>query len=460
MKRSALLALAALAAALAPAAAAAQSAPAPGLTGLRYDLAGRQTGAISPDPDGSGPLPFPAVRNSYNDAGWLVKVERGALASWQSEAVAPSGWPGFTMHQKVETLHDSAGRKLRDTVSGAGGAAQGVTQYSYDSAGRLECTAVRMNASAWASLPASACTLGPEGSQGPDRISRNEYDSASRVRVVKKGVGTPLQRDEATYSFTPNGQRASLTDARGYRAEMKYDPWDRQSRWVFPSRTSPGIADQADYEEYGHDPNGNRTALRKRDGRLLLYHHDALNRVFLKEIPNSIASVRYAHDLRGLQTSAWFTWTGWAVSNAYDGFGRLISSTSNMGGTGRTVGSVYDGGGNRVRVIHPDGSFFTYEYDGLDRLKLVRENGGDPVAGFSYDPEGRRSTLASGGTASSYGYDPAGRLQSLAHNLAGTGADQSFGFAYNRAGQIVGRSGTNDSYAWTGPHSVNRPYSV
>jgi hypothetical protein len=32
---------------------------------------------------------------------------------------------------------------------------------------------------------------------------------------------------------------------------MTYDGLDRHKRWMFPSKTSPGVADQSDYEEYG-----------------------------------------------------------------------------------------------------------------------------------------------------------------------------------------------------------------
>src|SRR5687768_4447470 len=144
-------------------------------------------------------------------------------------------------------------------------------------------------------------------------------------------TGSPTSR---TASADANGQKPSLTDARGYRAEMRYDGFGRQSRWIFPSKTSAGVVNPADYEEYGYDPSGNRTSLRKRDGQRLFYTYDALNRVAIKDVPGSDRDVRYAYDLRGLQTAAWFTWTGHGVWTGYDGFGHILSTTSNMGGIG------------------------------------------------------------------------------------------------------------------------------
>ena len=45
---------------------------------------------------------------------------------------------------------------------------------------------------------------------------------------------------------------------------------DRQSCWIFPSKTTSGALGgdcaSGDFESYGYDENGNRTALRKRDG--------------------------------------------------------------------------------------------------------------------------------------------------------------------------------------------------
>ena len=143
-----------------------------------------------------------------------------------------------------------------------------------------------MNPAAFGSLP-GACTLGSEGSFGPDRITRNVYNAAGQLLMVQRAYGTTLQQNYATYTYTPNGKRASVTDANGNRAEMRYDGHDRQNRWVFPSKTTAGSVNESDYESYTFDDAGNRLSMRKRDGQTLTYQYDGLNRVTSKSVPSS-----------------------------------------------------------------------------------------------------------------------------------------------------------------------------
>lgn len=195
-----------------------------------------------------------------------------------------------------------------------------------------------MNPAAYGSLPASACTPGAEGTQGPDRITKNVYDAAGQLAQVRKAVGT-LEHGDATYSYTLNGKQEYVIDANGNRSKMEYDGIDRQAKWIFPSTTAPsafdggapatalssaGTLDTADYEQYGYDENANRTSLRKRDGSVLGYGYDALNRMTSKTAPQRVGlpatdarSVYYGYDLRGLQTYARFdSATGEGVTSA------------------------------------------------------------------------------------------------------------------------------------------------
>jgi YD repeat-containing protein len=369
----------------------------PWTTSTRFDPDGRVTGTIAPDPDGAGPLRFAAVRNRYDAAGRLIQVDTGQLADWQPESVAPASWPGFQLQRRIDAEYDALDRKTREWASD-GATILNVTEYSYDLSGRPKCTAVRMNPNAWSTPLPDKCVPGPAHPvHGADRISKNLYDAAGRLVESWEGVGTPLARREAHYTYNGNDQKLSLTDARGYRAEMTYDGHGRQSRWIFPSKTTPGLADPNDYEQYRYDPNGNRTRLRKRDGQVVGYEHDALNRVWLKTVPMFGLNVRYAYDLRGLQLSALYTGTDQGVTNAWDGFGRMTSTTTAMGAFTRTVSHKYDREGRRIETTFPDGVKVWTARDGLGRATEDYQGAhgttSNIMTAFAYNAAGQRSQI-------------------------------------------------------------------
>ena len=444
--------------------------PLPGATDTtRYvwDVMRQQVGVIGPDPDGTGALVNGATRTTYNADGQVTQVEQGTTPG-QTNA----NWTSFSVLQSATKTYDVYGRKIRDTAL-IGTTATTVTQYSYDTASQLTCTAQRMNPAVYASLPASACTQGTEGANGPDRITRNVYDLAGRLMRVERGVGTPLVQNYAIYTFSTNGQQTSVTDANGNKASMTYDGFDRQTAWNFPSKTTAGTVSTTDYEAYTYDVRGNRLTLRKRDGRIITYAYDMLDRVTSKVIPDgsglpaaATRDVYYGYDLRGLQTFARFdSVSGEGVSNSWDALGRLTSSTTTMGGTSQALSHLYNESGARIRLFWPDGQFVTYLRDGLDRIYWTQLNNTTPLFHPQYDALGRASQLyrhngADWSSPTSYGYDGLSRLTSLAHNLSGTTHDVTTTFAYNPASQVISRTPTNNAYQFTGLINVTRAYAV
>lgn len=426
----------------------AQSSPIPHTTSMRYDKMNRVTGTIEADPNAPTGANYIAVRNTYDLAGRLTKVEKGFFTTWQSEAVEPKNWTGFTVREQTVFTYDALDRKVKEALS-SGTTTYKVVQTSYDSAGRAQCVAERMNPGAFGSPPA-ACTLGTEGSFGPDRITRNVYDAANQLLKVQRAVGTTLAQDEATYTYSQNGKRMSLTDAKGFRAGMTYDGFDRQKRWIFPSKTTTGSVNTADYEEYDYDANSNRTKLRKRDTQLLLFSYDALNRVSLKDVPGTAKDVTYTYDLRGLQLSAASS-DGGTNSTAYDNAGRITSSSGRLG----TFNYRNDANGNRTRIFHPDSFYVDYAYDGMDRPSTIKENGTTTLVTFGYDTIGRRTSISRlNGANTTYVYDAVSRLDQLKQDLASTTNDATFTFSYNPDSQIVSRSVSNDAFAFlAGPAS-------
>lgn len=438
--------------------------------------AGRQPiGEIGPDPDGAGALPFAAVRRQFNPDGLLVQEDRGGATAQTLAALN-----AMAVHVTKTTSYDRRGRKL--TEMSAGGADKTLVQYSYGYKGLLDCVAVRMNAAAYASLPASACTLTAQGTAGPDRITKNVYDAAGQLVQVRKAVGTSLEQAYATYSYTPDGKQQDVIDANGNRTQLVYDGFDRQSKSIYPSASpvsgfdgstpatalaTAGAVNAGDYEQYGYDPNGNRTSLRKRDGSLLTYSYDALNRMMVKSVPQRAGlpatharSVYYGHDLGGLQLYARFdSATGEGVTNSWDALGRQTSSTLSMNGVARTVSYQYDAKGNRTQVMLPDGNYTDYTYDGLDRPLTILRSGSATVASYTYNAAGQRSGF-NGGVSTAYGYDGIGRVTSIGNTLANTAYNNSYGFAYNPASQIIQLSNSNNAFAFAEAYNVNRNYSV
>ncbi len=427
----------------------------------RYDEHGRHTWEIGPaDAAGVRLARYFDLRPSDDKVNY---VDEGSVPSPTSTSL--------TVFRRIEHDYDPRRNPERETLS-AGGLPHTVVQRTFDLRGRLDCEARRMNPDAFVSLPVSACTLGTAGSFGPDRITRNVYDAAGQLLVVQRAYGTTLQQNYATYTYTANGKRQTVKDANNNLSTFEYDGFDRLTKLRFPvATTGANQSSTTDHELYEYDAVGNRTELTKRDGRKITYSYDALNRLRVKTVPTSVSgapgySVYSGYDVRGLLTHARFgSDSGAGITNTYDGFGWLRTSSSNMGGVARTVISDnYDVHGNRGRITHPDGAFFEYAYDDADRLFHLSENGPSiTLASIFYDGQGRRDELdrdATGATTG-YDYDPISRLELLTHDLdgTGTGSDVAMDFDYNPASQIVTRTLTNEAYEFPLTSSV-KSYSV
>lgn len=190
-----------------------------------------------------------------------------------------------------------------------------------------------------------------------------------------------------------------------------------------------------------------------------------MNRLAVKDVEGSTAAdVFYGYDLRSLQLHARFSSiAGQGLTKTYDAFGRVVTASTKMGGTTRTLSYLHDANGNRTRVTHPDGSYFTYTFDGLDRNTQIFENGATSLVAIAHDFRGRRASVTRGAsvTTTSYLYDPISRLETLTHNLDGaaTTNDVTQGYAYNPASQIVGRTISNTSFVMQ-PPAASRNYTT
>ncbi|MFG6488772.1 RHS repeat domain-containing protein [Roseateles sp. BYS78W] len=445
------------------------------LTATRYDGNRQVTGVIKPSANGQAP--WPAVRNTYDPARRvLVSVEEGVLNAWQDDTVSPLNWgSNFVPNRKTVYTYDSLGRKATESQVGTDGQPVGLVQYSYDDWNQVICKTVRMNPAAYGSLPADACTLGAEGSDGPDRITHYSYNTYFQMTVETRAYGVPgLQMDYVTNTYggtaTATNTFSWLTDqkdANGNVTHLDYDGLARLSRISFPSKTAPGQFSTTDFEQYGYDNNSNRTVLTKRDGRVINYTYDALNRNTLKDVPDSAVDtdVYLGYDLQGHPSYANFgSANGSGVATVYDGFDQLASEATSVGGTTYTVSHKYDLNGNRTLITHPDGTPFRYEYDGLDQLTFIKEGSSttSPVLiQVGFDSQDRVGALYTGGTSSAtttFQYDNWSR--NYLNSLVPTDANYAFSetASYNPAGQVKQMAFSNDNFQYREKGSASGSY--
>lgn len=425
-------------------------------TTYRYDADRRVLGVISPDPDGAGALKRRAQKVSYDAAGRVTDVEVGTV-----NGTSDGDWSTFASAQKATSTYDANGFKTKDVTAAASTTFQ-VTQYSYDSVGRLQCTALRMNSSAWGSLPSDACTLQTTGSFGDDRITKSTFDNVGRVTKVQTGCATAAQADEVTTAYTDNGLIASVTDAEGNKTSYTYDGFDRVSKTQYPSASKgAGTSSSGDYEEWVYDAGSNVTVRRLRgyaadSSRHIDYSYDALNRVAAKDLPGFEPDVSYSYDLLGHLTGA--SQTGNALTFGFDALGRNISQSGPLG----TMSYQYDAAGQRTRLTWPDSFYVTYDHQVTGEVTTIKESGSTTLATYAYDDLGRRTSLTRGnGTSTSYSLDAVSRLSAIGQDLDGSGTanDAITSFSYSPASQIVSQTRTNDIYAWGGHFNVNRGYA-
>jgi RHS repeat-associated protein len=139
------------------------------------------------------------------------------------------------------------------------------------------------------------------------------------------------------------------------------------------------------------------------------------------------------------------------VSQAYDNAGRVLSTTTSISATPRTVGYGWDADGNRQSMTYPNMSVISYVNDGLDRMQNILDQNNAVLATYVYDALGRRLSLTRGnGTATGYSYDGASRLHVLSQTAPPAYSAQNVDFTldYNPASQITGRTVSNDSYVY------------
>lgn len=437
-------------------------------TSYRYDNTGQVVGVIGPDPDGAGALPHLATRMAYNPDGQVTVTENGHVAGTSDAA-----WNNFAVNTVGQKTYDNFGRvRTVAQISTDGATRYSITQYGYDYAGRLECTAVRMNlTSAATPLPANACVKMTPGLFGEDRITKRIYDTSDRLVEVWSGVDTLLAQQSAQMSYNPNGTVAWVEDANNNRTTYSYDGHNRQWRTTYPNPILASTSNASDREEMTFDRNGNVLTFLTRRGETFNFTYDKLGRMTRKDVPTRAGlnathtrDVFYEYNLAGSLLAARFDSTTGTdrVTFVYDALGRPTSTSQILNGTTRTLSYLYNTAGQLSRVTYPDAAWWGYEYDTAGRLVRIRDDDGFELASNVYDNVGRieRMNRDSGAPDTTLFYDAASRLNRIFVDHSSASYDVNRTYGHNPANQATSEQVDNQLYVWNGhpAGSLDTPY--
>jgi RHS repeat-associated protein len=241
-----------------------------------------------------------------------------------------------------------------------------------------------------------------------------------------------------SFTYTPTGQRATATDARG-TTRYAYDSRNRLVQLTYPDGRMLA---------YGYDAHGDRTTLTAKIGTqsyTTTTSYDAAGRPNQVKDPTGRAFA-ITYDAYGNRTQVQYPNTT-KTAYTYDALNRLTNLTATQtpaSGAATTVTSLaytLDEAGRRTQVAEADGTVRAFGYDSIDRLTSEAVTGTlSYVKAFAYDPVGNRltqTTTGAGAGAVTYTYDGRDRLTN----------ENATTYSYDANGNVTSKSG-EATYTW------------
>lgn len=427
--------------------------------------------------------------------GTLARITHPAVARpGQAGTIAPQQTFAYTGAGLLQTELDAEGRltvyeydargdRTAQTVDAGTGRLALRTTYGHDAVGNTtSVTDPRGNTTHFLYDPRRQLRQ-EQPAAFPANTTNHDYDPDGKPIGVRRfarsgGVSPPTNQTTAT-TYTPTGQRASVTDPNGTTATYAYDGADRPrsvtlgsgrrtvyaydalSRVTSIAAAVSGALDPSIALDRGSVPRETRTYTRNgllatsRDGRgnETAYAYDGFDR--LERITHADGrSETFRHDANGNLVRR-TTRTGEAITSTYDALNRLVGRAvpANADAAAVTydygydlVGRLlqarqstdagpmlygYDTAGRLVSERRPDGKRVAYALDAAgNRVRLSWPEAGAQAyqAAYAYEPLGRVSGVFEGADAAglrlaAYGYDTLSRRTSLAY---GNGARTAY----------------------------------
>lgn len=442
---------------------------------FNYDALGRRVETVFPDSS--------RKRTIYDALGRVVAEvdQAGVTNRFQYDAVGRLTNVVDALGNSTSYSYDEGGNLIRQKDANAH-----ITRYEYDGLGRRIATVLPLG-------QRSVTSYNPVGNVAVTTNFNGQvitFDYDINNRLAKKLI--PLTKaggyQTNLYSYTPTGQRGSISDARGV-TRFTYDARDRLASRVDPDGRSI---------RYTYDLGGNRTAtitdaqtnrftfdalgrletVIDPDSGITRYTYDAANNVVLMALPNGtlrtnvydeLGRLTYLEHRNNTGVFASYRYTlgptgnrvavqeqdGRQVRYDYDPLYRLVreSIARDPVGPNLTNSYVYDATGNRQFQTNSVEGVTSYAYDEND--ELLSESRGGLTTKYTYDANGNTLSRSNAVEQATYGWSPESRL--IAATVNGTNGLHQLAYQYDDDGIRVGAISDTDETRYM--IDANRPYA-
>lgn len=333
---------------------------------------------------------------TYHPRGWPASVTVRGDTSAANRTTQISYWPtgqvqeviepdGSTVTyvydaaQRLTDIADNAGNTLHYTLDDAGNR---LKEDTVDAAGTLRRTLSRIYNTLGelttlkdASNNATLFTYDPEGNPASvtdalQRLTTQQYDPLHRLARTLEDVGGI--EAEIRSSYNALDQVTQVTDPKGLHTTYAYNGFGDLTGQVSPDTGVTGFT---------VDAAGNRKTRTDARGITATYHYDALNRLTAIAYPDPNLDVVYTYDTApaACEASEAFA-TGRlghvqhaAGSTAYchDRFGQVARKVQTVNGVSHTLRYSYTPAGRLTALTYPDGSVADYVRDSLGRITQI-----------------------------------------------------------------------------------------
>ncbi|MEJ7623364.1 MAG: RHS repeat-associated core domain-containing protein [Pyrinomonadaceae bacterium] len=382
-----------------------------------------------------------ATNFEYDDFNRLKKI------------VYPQPSPGVTPLQETIT-YDKVGN-IKTKVDTAGR----TTSYDYDAASRrTKITDALSNQTQFTYNASSQMTKVTDSLNQEYTFTYDQFGRA--LTQTRNGTTT-------TFTYDAVGNSVTREDYNGDDATYTYDNLNRLTAIAYAGASSENAT-------YTYDDLSRLLTATNQAGTVT-FTYDNRNRLKTEtDVFNRV--LEYGYDAASRRTSLKLGAANYATY-AYDNANRLTSLTDPA--ALNTINFSYDSANRLTSRTYPNGVTTTYEYDGMSRLKRLKDatllttlfdrqysyNSANQISqiaepsltrSFGYDNVDRLTSVT-GGTSESYAFDAVGnRTSSHLSTSYTTGsfnrltATNSATYSYNPNGSVIGKSvgTTNWTYGW------------